>query len=468
LSTTAGVRSHDYQFHHALLRDVLYQRLTDLERTHYHVATAEAMMASWGEGSHDGSARIAHHFGQAGDSRLEAEFSMKAGNHALDLQDYALARVLFDRVQDIGPTAGTPFLVTQSLIGLGNCDRADGLLDDAESRFDQAIRLALKQDLPVVHANALTSMAMLDFDAGRMARGTELLSGAVKVLLEFGDHHEASRSLALLSNTLHGSGRYDEAAKRASESIDLASRLGSELLEASGMIALGNCWLDIGLFNDAIATYDSCLDICRRLGNTHRAAICWLNISLASLELGSWERARAALAEVFALANRLNLRMIGAAHFNLALIEELTGNPEQATAGYEASLRIREQVKQSALQVDCRAGLLRIALVRSDDREVRTLIEWIESYLEQNGLEGIEHPGRLHVTLVDAHGALDNRDLQKLALQRGLDMLQHRANLLQDPRHRHVYLHDVPPHRALQDRARSLGLDTDLLRASAD
>lgn len=452
----AGVRSHTYSFVHALFRDEIYNRLSPFERTHHHLETAVALAGLWGEGPHEGCARIALHYELAGDLVQAGAWMMHWGDYWLERQHFGPAREAYEAVQAFDLRQRAPRLTAQSHVGLGNCARGEGLNEEGRRHFALAQEIAKREHLPQVQANALTSEAMLDFDAGRMRRGAELLVTAIHLQQEVGDTSEAARSLTLLSHTLHGTGQHGEAATRAREAIDLARELRKDYLESGALIALGNCWLDIGLYNEAVATYHECLDVCERQNITHRAAISWLNISLCAFETERWGQGREALSQVFANAEQINPRLMGAAHFNLAVIAELTGSLDEAATHYGRSLEIREEIRQFALQIDSRAGLARLAIAANDAPTVEAHTAFIEGYLQERGLEGIEHPGRLFVTLVDAHGFLGQPTEQRQVLDQGLAMLDTRAAMLPDAAHRRAYLTKVPSHRALRARADAL------------
>ena len=455
VATIAGQPSHEYFFEHALLRDYVYHRMTDLERTHYHASTAEAMLALYGPGQHNGAGRIAYHFDRAGDRVRAAHAYFKAGDYEMDHQEYAQARRFFGRIGDLDLRERDPFSVAQALVGLGNCARGDGENDLAARQFERAREIARDEGLLLVEANSLTSMGMLDFDAGRMRDGANRLSEAIEVLIELGDLDEACRSLALLSHTLHGMGNYDEAAVAAHRAIAMARDLHNDMFLVGGQIALANCWIDIGLFADAIAMYERGILICEEHGNLHRAAICWLNIALCEFEQGHWERSTAALKPVFDERDKINGRLIGAAEFNAGVVADEQGDHAEADRHYQASLDIRVENGQAALIIDSLAGLLRGAIAMEDTVRMRELLFDINARTREQGFDGVEHTGRLFVTLVKAWELLGSPDCARFYLRQGIDFINDRADRLADPAHRESYLTDVPAHRRLLELASS-------------
>ncbi|MDQ3654575.1 MAG: hypothetical protein M3457_05805, partial [Chloroflexota bacterium] len=161
--------------------------------------------------------------------------------------------------------------------------------------FEQAHDLALRERLPLLQATCLTSMGRLDFDAGRMREGAGRVARAVDMFIDLGGRREAARSLTLLSHLRYGLGLYDEAATAAREAITLGADLHDDLRVVDGLTALANCWLDLGLYDEAETILRRAIALSDEHGSTHRASLCWLNLSLGEVEREAWDKASAAL-----------------------------------------------------------------------------------------------------------------------------------------------------------------------------
>lgn len=458
VSTIARHRHHDYQFTHALLRDYLYYRMTDLEREHYHLVTAEAMQVLYGLGQHNGAARIAFHFDQAGDHVNAAAAYLKAGDHAMEHSDFEQAARFFGRIGELDLREKDPLSVAQALVGLGNCARDEGDSVRAAAVLEHARDLAERAELLMVEANCLASMSMLDFDAGRMGQGAERLNRAIGIFLDLGNLHAASRSLTLLSHVLYGMGYYDEAGEAARRAIGIGTELRDDLLVVGGTIALTNTWIDIGLYVEAITMYEKCIRICEEHGTIHRATLCWLNIALCEIERANWDRSFAALESVFISQPKAISRLSGAADIYARLVAEGQGNLVEAEKRYRRSLDIRLENGQDAQAVDSLAGLLRVATAEGQHQTIRELTSAIVDRIDTRGLDGVEHAGRLFVSMITAYGALGDSECAHLYVRHGVAFLTERADRLADPVHRESYLSVVPSHRQIFELAHSVGV----------
>ncbi len=449
---------HEYQFAHALLRDFIYARLSSLQRSHIHTATAEAMTSLYGFDHHDATDAIAYHLDLSGDRLRAGAAYLRGGNHSLNLSRFERAHQLFSRIGDLNISVSDPFTYAQSLVGMGACARALDRRAEARAQFAKAIDIAVRKRLPTVHANALASLGMLDYDAGEMRQGSDRLRRAIDLHLAGGDLHEACRSMARLSHNLHGMGFYYEAADAARRGIDLATNLGNDMMLVGARIALANCWIDIGLFEDAIDTYHRCIEVSEEYLDSHRVNICLLNIALCTFELEQWEDAEEAIRRMMEPGRSVVPRFIATGEFTLGITSEGRKDWDAASIHYQASIDIRQGNGQDALLIDSLGGLLRIAIARAQEDTARDLVSDITRRIDQRGLDGIEHVGRLSVSLVQAAIALEDDVTATSCLRQALDFVNDRATRLGNPKHRASYLTRVSAHRTLFELAAELGV----------
>lgn len=454
-----NIVSHTYQFEHSLLRDYVHSQLAGFERGHYHTITAEAMLESYGDGQHEMASNIAFHFDQANNRAKAARAYIAAGDHAMDRSEFDLATSLFARVGELKVFREDPYSTAQALVGMGNCARAKGDAASAATYLNQAFDLAKRRGVRVVEANCLTSLGMLDYDAGRMHHGAERLGQAVAIHLELGNLREGSRSLSLRALMLHGQGLYDDAEAVSRQAIDFAQELGDDMLLVSGKIALANCLLELGMYDEANFQYEEAIALCEEHGNIHRKGVCQLNMVLCEIERGDHARARTLLDAVFQNRHRFIQRMVGVAECLSGMIAEHFGNTGEAEACYQRSLEIRTRLRQDALIIDSLAGLLRVALTTNASGIARAQISEITERFDANGgFEGIEHPVRLCVTMIRAHLQLGNPAIARMWAERGLQWLAFRVDHLADHRHRTSLIHNIPIIQRLLDSAEEMGI----------
>lgn len=457
--TIAGRRTYDYEFHHAMLGEYVYERLEPGNRQALHHRTAEAMLSVWGATAHNGAIHIARQYELAGDPANAAFWYLQAGDYHLFRHEHREAFKHYHHIQQMDATSIDPFVATQSLVGLGNCARGRGDLEAARRELLTARRRAKELDQQLVEANSLTSLAMVEFDAGRLEVGTANLAVAVELLMDLGNILEACRSLALLSHLLHGCGRYDEARARAYQAIELAESMGQESLRIYGFIALTDSLLALGNYEKVNDLMEGALETAIELGDTPRIVLCSLNESHASIELRELGRAKRALDRVFALEQTTNGRMIGAAHFDMGMILAEEHSFQTAREHFETSRQLRRQNHQWALLIDSEAALLRVAMVEGCHAEVTELSSALRTRIERQGADGVEHPARLFVALAQAGSLLEDLDLEDWALRSGRDFLLQRASWLSNEEERTAYLRSVPANLKLLNMAANYAVE---------
>jgi hypothetical protein len=155
---------------------------------------------------------------------------------------------------------------------------------------------------------------------------------------------------------------------------------------------------------------------------------------------------------------RATSRLLGGAEFNAGIVAEGRGNLPEAGRRYRTSFDLRVSNGQDALVIDSLAGLLRVAIAENDRAQMQELIADVRARVEERGLDGVEHYGRLFVTLIDAFTALDDLDEARHHARKGVAFVVGRAELLADPDHRASYLTNVPAHRRLFELASALGV----------
>jgi hypothetical protein len=198
--------------------------------------------------------------------------------------------------------------------------------------------------------------------------------------------------------------------------------------------------------------------LCNDHRSTHRANVCLLNIALCQIEQGRLDGAAASMATIRAPGRAVIDRIRGAAAYNAGLLAELRIDFDDARREYQESLAIRQRLGQHALAIDSVAGLLRIAILTGDRPNVFRYAIEIQRHVRSKGSDGIEHLGRMHLALIDADLAVDDRDCARTHTGLALAELAGRAGNLSDPDLRASYLRAVPSHHRLLDVATALGV----------
>lgn len=457
-SVIGGRVIHRYRFQPPILRDAVYRTLSALERTHAHGRAADALRDLHGEANHDRLDRLAHHLERAGRRDEAARAYLQAGELARTRREFDNARNLLERVGQLGTRTTDPATWARSRISLGLCERADGNPATARTHVTRALDLASTLADETVSAAALEALGMLDFDAGDMAQGRDRILRAVDIWARH-DSPETGRALANLSYTLYGLGRYSEAIDAAERARLESTRTRQTASWIDGTIALANCWIDLGHYDRATELHEHALMTSTELGDLHRQRISWINLALLAVERGDWGAAELAIDHVASDDDPVSPAMEGVVAFHCGLIAEGRGNRAVARDHFTTARELRDRNGQAALAIDAVAGELRIALAAGERDVTATLLDDLERRLDErgsDGIDGVEHPGRLYATLIEASLALGRHERAREHARLGIDFLTARSAHVPDAG-RESYLWGVGAHRRILELAASLG-----------
>ncbi len=458
-SVAGGHVTHAYQFDPPLLRDALYEGISDLERTHAHGRAAEALRGLHGETNTELLVRLAHHLERSGQRDEAARTYLMAGDLARRQRDFAEARHLLGRIDQLGTRVSDPETWIRTQIALGLCARSVSDLATARIHLVRALDLATTWHDETVLATALEAIGMLDFDAGDMAEGRDRILRAADIWAAH-DAPDTGRALANLSYLLYGLGRYDEAISSAERARFEATRTRQSGAWIDGTIGLANCWIDMGRLERGSELHEHALLVGQEIGDFHRQRICWVNLTLIAIERGDWGAAEASIDRVSRDDEPLSQVMEGIIAFHSGLIAEGRGNDLAARAHYRQARELRDQNEQHALAIDAVAGELRIVLASGSTGEAKDLFDDLEQRLNARsgeGIDGVEHPGRLYVTLIEAALALDRPDVARRYARKAIAFLTERGNHVPEAE-RESYLWSVKTHRRILDLAAELGV----------
>jgi DNA-binding SARP family transcriptional activator/tetratricopeptide (TPR) repeat protein len=385
-----------YSFSHALVRETVYDGLSDVRRAHLHRRVGEALESVPCVDDGARAAALAHHFSAAGEharasphhaaaaraaarvgalqtglEHCDAALAGAQGDDAMVDADALVAAVAFERgrllhragrqheavmslEQALTGARGVrdPRLEMWTLIELGHALR-NVAVGRALAPLEAALALAERLSDPAAQVRALSRGALVHCDQLRLDRARE----------------NAERALIL------GRGMDDE-------------RVVAESLDALKLVAwqLGD--------SERVAAVTAELELIQRRHGAELWALAWTLLEAAQVPMAAlrWVEAEARLGEALALADRMDARTAAAFVLDsLATVHEARGAPEAALAACDRSLALFEQGGCVSFigWVEATAGLILLRL-----RAAKHATEHLE-----HGLGMAEHAGSRHELL---------------------------------------------------------------------
>jgi DNA-binding winged helix-turn-helix (wHTH) protein/tetratricopeptide (TPR) repeat protein len=304
----------DYRFHHALIRQTLYEELSTPERVRLHRRVGEALEAAHAEDLEPHREAIAYHFFQAaagGDVSRAVDACVRAAERAYRLLAYDESAYHYERALQACElqVARDDARRGELLLALGEARSASGARDRARAAFEQAAEIARRlQRLDLLARAAVGYRGPAEMGTPPENTTLALLEEALAVL---GNDHPLLR--ARLLSRLVGTAPY----ANSMETRDQLSREALALAHRAG---------DAGALRDALSAR---LWAC--LGPDHVAA----RLAVA--------------AELLALAQRQNDQQMALLAYDGQLgAYLLRGDMPAADRALAAYTRVAEQLRQPA------------------------------------------------------------------------------------------------------------------------
>jgi predicted ATPase len=218
-----------YRFSHALIREVLYERLPIPVRMDLHRRVGEAIERQYGSGRTH-LAELAYHFAEAaaaGEAARALAYARRAGDWAMDVHAYDEAAAQYRRALQALRFADPDEPVRcELLLRLGAAQARAGRCREAEESCLEAAELSRRLGSSEQLARAALALGAQELRGGAVNRPLVALSREALAALPVTDSPLRARLLARLSLELVFSDEAELAEPTSREAVELARRLG--------------------------------------------------------------------------------------------------------------------------------------------------------------------------------------------------------------------------------------------------
>lgn len=414
---------------------------------------------------HSNREKILAHWDQRDEQRQELE-AMKALAEALDSDERrAETRLRESNFYDfIGDYKATVKLAEEALALAQSVQRLDvacdaylllcdalmhlGALNDALEMGRLGVDLARAHGLRIYEARLLNAMGLAATENDpELAR--DYLTRSLEILRQENDIKNLLMPSNNLGNLYAATGDLERAQKSMEENLSIAREVGNRKVET---IALANLSWIAGLMGDYRKAYTlgmRNLRLNREMGDHYTEMYTLINMSANANMLGEQTAAIRYAEQALALARRSGdtsgaawaLTFLGHALFDENRLEE-------SRAAFLEAVKLRQELKQPALETEPAAGLARAAVALGDVALAHATVERILSAMGKDSkLSGTDQPLRVYLNCYHALAALSDPGADDV-LEQGVAMLNARAAGMSDPAARQLFF-DVPFHREI-------------------
>jgi predicted ATPase/DNA-binding SARP family transcriptional activator len=335
-----------YSFSHALVRETVYEGISEVRRAHLHRRVGDALESlPWVDDSARAAA-LAHHFSAAGEhararthhaAAARAAARVGALRTGLEHCDAALAGA---RAPEAAVDADE--FVAAVALERGRLLHRAGREDEAVVSLEQALAAARRARDSQLEMQTLIELGhvLRNIDA---SRALPLLEAALALATRLSDTtaqvSALSRSALVYADML----RLDRASENAEQALVLARRLDDEWVVADALDAHKLVAWQLG-DSERLARVTAELEAIQRHGELW--ALSWTLLEAAQVPMAAlrWAQAEARLSEALTLAERMDAwGATGLLLDSLATVHEARGAPEQALSACDRSLALLER-----------------------------------------------------------------------------------------------------------------------------
>jgi tetratricopeptide (TPR) repeat protein len=268
-----------------------------------------------------------------------------------------------------------------------------------------------------------------------------------------GNRRDEAISLNNLAGVYHALGDFAQAKVFSEQALSIYQSIGDRRNEAQGLSNLGNIYHALGELETAINHHEQALTIFKVINDRRGEAVANENLGLIFHELGEDIRAKAYCERALEIERDIgDQESEGYSLTYLGLALEGLNDLDAAHNAYQRALNLRREIGQSAHAIDDLAGLARVALAQGQKSKALARIEEALTWIEDNGIAGIEYPLRVYLTGTDVLVAVGQSKRAADMIHTAHTLLLEQASKISDETTRQAFLENGPLHRELQEK----------------
>jgi len=339
---------------------------------------------------------------EAADADLAATITRELGYVFFRAGDFARAEETLASALKAVRRSGKPGAEALVLQYLGHVEHARGREKAAHDRYAAALEKAREAGDRMAEGKIAAGLGNVFYRQGRNAEARERFQVLLEVARETGVRIWEASATGSIANTFPRR----EARPYIERALALARELGARDTEATASVNLGINSEELGLYADALESYEHGLSLRRAAKNAvgeHGAAV-WIGTLRA--RLGDLEGAREMLTAALAGLEEIGAkRQIGEALLGLGEVAEYSGETGRARELYERARGIHEESARSSLPGSL-AALARLDVLSGDrDAAERLIAEILEVSREMEAADTLVIASALAAVLDPEKGA---------------------------------------------------------------
>ncbi len=344
-------RGLDYSFRHALVREAIYESISEARRRALHALVARRLVDMSADADDEPVEQIAHHFVRAGEIRQGVHYLIRAAEraeaayaHEDALQRYREALAALEDLDD----SAARRLRRDIFERVGDVYRACGKLEQSYDAYEKAVTVA--EGLPLSAPDLVElhrKIALVAIFRTEIERSERHLAIAFDLVGD--DARARARLLIIKALQLWHVNRLEEAAELAHEALELAEREDAPAEASQACEILAMTYLPLGRWEEGLK-----YEMQRQVYGWSPEIVVATDAHLCLWEyhVGGdqpFQQARSFVRSVARQASQLgDLRCVAVCHYALGTMHLWRGEAQEADEELDASLRLHENVGSPA------------------------------------------------------------------------------------------------------------------------
>lgn len=388
---------------------------------------------------------------KVGDRLNASKILIILGNLNSDLGDESSSKECYLRALPILEEVGSRPNMAILFGNLGCTYANQGDYFSALPYFEKARLISQEVEEREMECVALGNLGELSACLGNFPQALDYLEQALRINQEIGFRFSEMIVLHTKGGIYISQGEYPHAKDVLENSLALAKELGTPEWEVKTLTKLGILHDCLGQYAQSQEYFDACFNITGKIDikseeSDVRAAQGLLLQHVHQLELSKESLLRAI--EICEDVNDKGTESNANLHLGNTLAE--LGNLIEAKKAYYLSIKLWNQLGQTFLINEPKAGLATIALQDGDLDEALEHVEQIVDFLKDNTLDGTDEPMRIYLTCYQVLQAANDPRADEILTQ-AHTVLMERANKITDDAMRTSYLENVAANRQIME-----------------
>ena len=389
------------------------------------------------------------------DDLKKAQAALRQAHYARVMGDQVATLTAVQNGIQYATQAQSPTAEAEGYYIWGKSLQQQGRYEEAMEKLERSAHLAQTSLDQATQAESLIQLGVTNFYLGNYDIASTYMEQALTLFRDVNDRKGEAGCLMMLGTVSTHMSNYLAGQVYQDQALNLSRMIGNRMGESIILGNLGVNYAYLGSYEAARDCQQQALTISQEIGDLEGQSFAYVNLSLIYHMLDENEQVLKTCEQALALQQAINDRRNEAYTLTykghaLAALDRMNG----AVEAYEQARVIRQGLGEESLVMDDLAGLARVAEAMNQEAESLAYVMEILTWIEENGIEGIEYPLQVYLTCYHVLHRAANGNEAMLAqanaiLRTAHDHLQKQAEAIKDEEQRMQFLLHIPFNRAI-------------------